>query len=127
MDIEPYWGVIIGAAVGGIIKLIFFSRKKSRKAAASGKCPNCGADLVDKPFTTVTLRVCPNRHGYLSGGDEWVKAKFIKKVTEPFKDTAFEDLPQEYIIYWTMYHVLFSAGPLNTSRVDNVPGRKKKI
>ena len=47
MDIEPYWGVIIGVAVGGIIKLIFFSGRKAKKqlfSIYSISCHPCRGD-----------------------------------------------------------------------------------
>ena len=125
---DPVWGVIIGLGIGGLIKVLFFSGgRKAKKAATSGQCPTCGAAFVEKPFTTVTLRVCPEKHGYLSGNDEWINAKRVAKTAKPIKDMAFEDLPSGggFIIFWTMYHELFGEGSIDTRPVDNVPKRKK--
>ena len=33
MDLEPYWGVVIGIGIGGLIKVMFFSKPGSNKSA----------------------------------------------------------------------------------------------
>ena len=122
MALEPYWGILVGLGVAPLIKM-YMDDRKAKKLSSGGQCPTCSSALVDKPFTTVTLRVCPLKHGYLSGGGAWVKAKTIEKQTRGYREAAIEELPQESIIYWAMYHVLFSDGPVDTSPVDNVPDR----
>ncbi len=121
MSLEPYWGVVIGLGLGVLIKT--FLGRRSRKAAADGRCPDCGSELLNKPFTTVTLRVCPHKHGYLSGDDCWVEAAHIERTTRNFRHLDPEDVPQQLILYQTMYEVLFSDGPVDLSPVDNVPRR----
>ncbi len=127
MNIEPYWGVLIGLGIGGLIKVVFFSGRKASKAAATGQCGVCGSTLVDKPFTTVTLKVCPQKHGYLAGGGQWVESAYIEKATRKYRDNALEDVPQPLILYWTMYHLLFGPDPVAGTTVDNVPGRKRRV
>jgi len=120
MNIEPYWGTLVGLGVAPLIKMCLDNRK-ARKLSDSGRCPTCGAELVDKPFTTVILRVCPQKHGYLSGDHLWMRAKSIDKMTRGHRNRPIEDLPQQNIIFAAMYDVLFSDGPLDTSPVDNAP------
>jgi len=124
MAIEPWWGVLIGLGIAPLIKM-FRDSRKAKKLSTENQCPTCRSALVDKPFTTTTLRVCPQKHGYLTGNHQWMTAKTIERTTRGFRDAPFEDLPQESILFWSMYHVLFSDGPVDTSPVDNVPGRKK--
>jgi len=124
MALEPYWGILIGLGIAPLIKM-YIDGRKARRLSAAGQCPACKSPLVDKPFTTVTLRVCPQKHGYLSGDGQWVKAKVIEKATRDYRSKQLEDLPQGDIIFWAMYHVLFSDGPVDTTPVDNVPGARR--
>lgn len=106
MTPEPWWGVLIGMAIAIVIKT-YLDNRKSPKVAASGLCPKCKSTLVDKEFPTVTLRVCPEKHGYLAGDDSWVEASYVKHVTKKYRDLPLEEVPREHVLFWTMYRELF--------------------
>jgi len=114
---DPAVGVIVGIGIGSFI-LYLFKGRKNQKALKNGVCPQCKNKLKDKKFSTgFTAKICPEKHGYFAGDGTWVKAKELKKSVKKYIDKNQDEIPNNMLVMWHMYHTINSDTEIDSSAV----------